>query len=398
MALNPRVLFLDHTAVLGGAELFLLELAARWNEEREVLLFADGPFGERLERAAVPVKVFLAKRAVGSVRRGGRGLAQLLAAPAVFLLAWRVARHAANFEVLFANSQKALAVGGIAARMTGKPLVWYLHDILTADHFSALNRRISVALGNRFARRVIANSEASRDAFIACGGRADRTTVVYNGIDPRPFSGQEMEETARRVRGEFGWGADPIVGVFSRLAPWKGQHVLLAALPLVPRLRAIFVGAPLFGEEACYLDALKAKARELGVSDRIRFLGFREDIPTLLKAVDLVAHTSVAPEPFGRVIVEGMLAGKPVVATRAGGACEIIEDGITGRLVTPEDPAALASVLRDLLAQPALAARLARAGREFAEHRFSSEAMLRGIETELSALTGKSQVERRLRD
>ncbi len=325
---------------------------------------------------------------MASVGRDGRGLAQLFAVPAILQLAWRVARHAANFDVLFANSQKALVVGSIASRIAGKPLVWYLHDMLTADHFSALNRFVSVKLGSQFASRVITNSEASREAFVQCGGRADRTTVVYNGIDSKPFADEPSEEATLRLRVEIGFKPGPIVGVFSRLAPWKGQHVLIKALRLVPNLRAVFVGAPLFGDEVRYLEELQAKARDLGVSERVRFLGFREDIPALLQAVDFVAHTSVAPEPFGRVIVEGMLAGKPVVATKAGGACEIIVDGVTGCLVSPGDPVELASALRRLIEEPKLAARLGGAGREFAMRQFSVEAMLRGIEREVELAIG----------
>ena len=185
-----------------------------------------------------------------------------------------------------------------------------------------------------------------------------------------------------RLRTEMGWGSGLVAGVFSRLAPWKGQHVLLEALPLVPGLNAVFVGAPLFGDEARCLEKLKARASALGVSDRVRFLGFREDTPALLQVMDFVAHTSVAPEPFGRVIVEGMLAGKPVVVTRAGGACEIIEDGVTGFLVPPGDCAGLASILRKFMEDPLLAERLGRAAREAAERRFSVDAMLQGIERE----------------
>src|SRR5437667_333808 len=81
-------------------------------------------------------------------------------------------------------------------RMAGKRIVWYLHDILTADHFSALNRRVAVILGNQCAGRVIANSEASRKAFIACGGDPARTTVVYNGIDAPSDPTPETEAAA----------------------------------------------------------------------------------------------------------------------------------------------------------------------------------------------------------
>ena len=380
--MKPRVLFLDHTGVMGGAELFLLTLAERWVGEREVALFADGPFRERLEQMRVPVTILQGGRAISSVGRAGRGFSQVLAMPSIFKLARRVARHAAHFDVLFANSQKALIIGAIASRIAGKRLVWYLHDILTADHFSALNRSVSVKVGSRFASRVIANSKASEEAFVRCGGRLDRASVVYNGIDAHPFSCVAANEVAR-LRAEMGWGSELIAGVFSRVAPWKGQHVLLEAMPTVPNLRVIFVGAPLFGDEASYLGELKAKALELGVSDRIQFLGFRDDIPALMQAVDFVVHTSVSPEPFGRVIVEGMLSGKAVVATRAGGACEIIEDGETGCLIPPGDPTGLAAILRRLMEDPMLTGRLGHAARESAARRFSVAVMLQGIEREI---------------
>ena len=117
---------------------------------------------------------------------------------------------------MFANSQKALVIGALAARIAGKKLVWYLHDILTADHFSALNRRVAVTFGNRCAARVIANSEASRNAFIACGGNAGRTTVVYNGIDAPPAPTPEFEAAARKIRTDLGWDGRKVVGLFSR--------------------------------------------------------------------------------------------------------------------------------------------------------------------------------------
>ena len=376
----PRILFLDHAGVLGGAELSLLTIARHYAGSGRVILFADGPFRERLERDGLAVEILRAPESVSGARRGGGGLHQMLAFPGVVQMAREIALRAKNFDVLLANSQKALVVGALASKMAGKPLIWCLRDILTADHFSGFNRKAVVFLANRFANRIVANSQATLAAFVASGGRTQRTRVVYNGIDIPPDPTREIATAAREIRNNLGWDGAKVVGLFSRLAPWKGQHVLLEALPKVPELYALFVGAPLFGDEVLYQQELEAKAASLGLGDRVRFLGFREDIPALLEAVDFVAHTSVAPEPFGRVIVEGMLAGKPVIATRAGGACEIIEDGITGRLVTPGDADALAKALRALIEQPNEAARLARAGRASAHERFSVKAMLLGIE------------------
>ena len=375
----PRILFLDHAGVLGGAELSLLTIARHYARAGRVILFADGPFRERLERDGLAVEIVRAPDAVTGARRDGGGLRQMLALPGVVQMARNIAARAKGFDVLLANSQKALIVGALASKMAGQPLVWCLRDILTADHFSGFNRKLVVFLANRFANRIVANSEATLAAFVASCGRTKRTKVVYNGIDVPPDPTCEIATAAREIRKSLGWDGAKVVGLFSRLAPWKGQHVLLEALPKVPELHALFVGAPLFGDEVLYQRELEAKVAALGLGDRVRFLGFREDIPALLAAVDFVAHTSVAPEPFGRVIVEGMLAGKPVIATRAGGACEIIKDGITGRLVTPGDADELAKTLHEMIEQPDEAARLARAGGASARERFSVKAMLLGI-------------------
>ncbi len=373
----PGVLFVDHTAELGGAELFLLDLARRYPADRRVVLFSDGPLRSRLEAADVPVEVLAGSRSVLEVRRDGGG-AGLATGAAVFRLAVRLARRARGADVLFANSQKALVVGALAAALARRPLVWYLHDILSAEHFSAGHRRLVVALANRFASRVVCNSEATREAFVAAGGKEEKTSVVYNGIDPAPFD-EVSEADARRLRDELDLGDGPVVGVFSRLAEWKGQHVLLDALASVPGAQALLVGDALFPADHAYAERLRERASEPDLAGRVRFVGFRDDVPALMKACDVLAHTSVTAEPFGRVIVEGMLAGRPVVASDAGGAREIVRDGKTGRLVTPGDPAALAAALSDMTQNPERTRTLSVTARGEALRRFSPEAMIRGV-------------------
>ena len=385
--MTPRILFLDHVGVLGGAELSLLDVARHFAGEGQVALFEDGPFRERLEEAGVGVDVLAAPDSVKNVsREGGKG-GDLRSLPGVLALAWRVARRARGFDVLYANSQKSFVVGSVAARLARKPIIWHLRDLLTDDHFSPSHRRLAVSLGNTLATRVIANSEATAQAFVASGGREAKVRVVYNGFDPAPFEAVTSGEAAA-VRAEIGLGDAPAVGVFSRLSPWKGQHILLDALTRTPGLHAVLVGGALFGDEERYAASLHEKAVAAGIADRVHFLGFRRDVPKLMHAVDVVAHTSVSPEPFGRVVVEGMLAGKPVVATRAGGVLEIVEDGVTGRLVPPGDVEALAEALRTLLANPEQTSAMAVAGRAAARQRFSRKAMLEGVSRQISEVAG----------
>jgi glycosyltransferase involved in cell wall biosynthesis len=161
-----------------------------------------------------------------------------------------------------------------------------------------------------------------------------------------------------------------VVGHFSRLAPWKGQHILIEALAQCPpQVTAILVGDALFGEQD-YVQQLHQQIATLGLENRVKFLGFRSDIPQLMAACNLVAHTSTAPEPFGRVIVEAMLCQTPVVAAKAGGAMELIEHGVNGFLTTPGEPQELAKVINTCLQETEITATMATHARNIASQRF----------------------------
>jgi glycosyltransferase involved in cell wall biosynthesis len=386
---NPRILFVDHAGVLGGAELYLLDVAQRMKDRARVVVFERGPFVDRLRQSGVEVELIEASSAMLGVEREGGPRGDLQAIPAVLAMVNRVRRLARNYDIVFANSQKGMIVAALAGFLARRPVVWNLHDILTADHFSRAHRTLAVQVANRFVRRVLVNSEATRRAFGAAGGKVERTAVVYNGHDPAVFDRVSEADVAVQ-RGALGADRYQLVGVFSRLAPWKGQHVLLRALPALPDVRAVFVGGALFQDDRSYEDELRREADALGVRDRVLFLGFRDDVPTLMRSVDVVAHTSVSPEPFGRVIVEGMLARRPVVAAAAGGALEIIDQPGIGMLTPPGDVAALTTALRRLLDDPAGARQIAEAGRRTAEARYSIERTVRDINDQISHLLGDS--------
>ncbi len=379
--MKPRVLFLDHTGSLGGAELFLLDVARDNLGSSLVVLLADGPFRERLEEVGVRVEVLPAPGSVSGVAREGGLRRDLLAVPGVVELARRVAKLSRSYDLIYANSQKALIVGALAGKVAGKPVIWHLHDLLTADHFSRGHRRLAVLLSNHLVKRIIANSKAVAEALVEDGGRAEHLRVVYNGIDPLPFESvapTEVDALRRELRLE----GVPVVGVFSRLVPWKGQHIILETLPYLPKVHALLVGEAIFGEQA-YATSLREQSKVLGIEDRVHFLGFRQDVPQLMCLSNVVAHTSVAPEPFGRVIVEGMLARRPVVATRGGGAAEIIEDGTNGFLILPGDVEALARILQGLLTNPGRASALSEAGHATALKHFSLQTMLERVTQQL---------------
>jgi glycosyltransferase involved in cell wall biosynthesis len=360
-----KILFLDQSGKPGGAELCLLDAAKFYRDRCLVGLFADGSFKEQLEQHQIPVQV-LTTEAI-QVRKDSNLLQGLSSFGQLLPLISRIVNLSRDYDLIYANTQKALVVGAIASILSRCPLVYHLHDIVSADHFSAVNRHLIIGMAN-LASLVIANSEASRKAFVAAGGKSS-VEVVYNGFEPELYSNHQS--SALQIRQDLQLEHQFVVGHFSRLSPWKGQHVLIEALTHCPEdVTALLVGDALFGEQA-YVKQLHQQIAELKLENRVRFLGFRSDIPQLMTACDLVAHTSTAPEPFGRVIVEAMLCDRPVVAAQAGGAVELVDHGQTGWLCPPSDPKQLAEIIMTCRNQPEQAAAIAHQAQIQCSQRFN---------------------------
>lgn len=372
------MLFVDHTAMMGGAQHSLLDVAEAYRERGAIALLEDGPFAAALEARGVRVLRIDGGAALRRIKKTSvfPGLGPLAAATR---MARAVAGAARPYDLLYANSPKSFVVAALAGLIARKPVVWHLRDILGQGHFSAANVRAVITIANRRAARVVANSRATAEAFVAAGGKRSLVTVVHNGIDPAPFDAL-APDACREARAELGIPAGAyVVGCFSRLHPWKGQTVLLDAVARMPGVHALIAGGALFSGEAPYEAELLGRAGLPALAGRVHVLGARDDVPRLLVACDVVAHPSVLAEPFGRVLVEAMLAGRPVVATDAGGVPEVVTDGETGVLVPPGDARALGEAIDALRRDPMRAAELARRGGVHARERFSRDAMLAGV-------------------
>ena len=313
-----RVLIVNQTGQMGGSEFGLLDLAQHLGSARcAVLLFSDGPLRRRLEAAGLEVVLLNAPGAVMKVTKQGASMRMLMATPATACLISRLTFASRPYDLLVANSQKAAIATMIVGKVLGKPIVWWLHDILSAEHFGSVQRRLVIELSNLTTKRVIAISRTVRDAYVASGGDPDRVHTVLNGIHrperlgiTRPSGNESTRSRDFQLRGHR---------LLWQICPWKGQHVLIDALARLPAVNAVFVGEALFGEHE-YKAALVQRAQQIGVADRCHWLGNREDVPALMRAVDVVVHASIAPEPFGRVIAEGMITGRPILASRSGSA------------------------------------------------------------------------------
>jgi glycosyltransferase involved in cell wall biosynthesis len=227
----------------------------------------------------------------------------------------------------------------------------------------------------RVAAGYVAVSDAVRRHHLAAFGVRAPVEVIHNALDPAPFAPDPALRRAARAR--LGIAPDqPLVGTVGNLFPGKkGYEVLLEAVPEVVRRHpgAVFLAV---GRDVGGLRArLEARAAELGVAHAFRCLGAQDDVPALLNALDLFVSPS-RREGFPFVLLEAMSAALPVVATRVGGSPELVEDGRTGILAPPGDPGALAAFVCALLADPARARELGRAGRERVLARFTAPRMV----------------------
>ncbi|MEM5325892.1 glycosyltransferase family 4 protein [Paraburkholderia sp. JHI2823] len=386
----PRVLAIDQSGVLGGAELSLLEVVKGLRSRVDVLLFNDGPFREALDKAGARVEV-LDSGALSNVRRDGGAAPRLGVLAGIAALVRETRRRARKADVLYANTQRAMVIGVLAGKLARKPVVWHLRDIVSAEHFGRVQRAVIKVCAKLGLAHVIANSHASAKVFSQLTRfDAKRIDVVHNGVDDSPFRALARVPQVQ-LRAQIGLPEDAfLVGAFSRLARWKGQHVLLEALLEEPRAHAVFVGAPLFGEDA-YAAELRAFVEANGLQERVHFLGFRHDIAACMRAVDVVAHTSITPEPFGRVVVEGMLAQRPVVASRDGGVTEIVEHGESGWLCAPGDAGELAAAIAKLHDDVALREGLAVRGLAVARERFGRQRYVDAVERVLDDVAARAK-------
>ncbi|HJR60736.1 MAG TPA: glycosyltransferase [Vicinamibacterales bacterium] len=364
-----QILYLNPTAQLGGAEYSLLDLAGSLDRGRFVPLIAclgDGPLMQAAQaRGIEAMPLELPSRFARLSLKGRRSGPVALAASAMSAapVAWRIRRLASRAGIVHTNGNKAHVLGGL---VNGRArLVWHVRDFWRGG---AVERGM-VRLANTRVDAVIANSAAVGGHLTRMGVSAPLVQAVPNGIDAVRFT---PDGAAAPLRAEHGWPADaPLVGIVGMLTRWKGQDVLLRAFAGVlrsrPEARCVIAGDEIYVTQGQtgFKSELQQLVRELGIGHAVAFTGYRTDVPALLRALDVVVHASVEPEPFGRVVAEGMACGRPVIATDAGGVPEVTGASGTSALLVPAgDVGAMSAAIERLLGDRAEAGRLAAAGRQ----------------------------------
>ncbi len=340
----------------GGAEKALVDLALHLDRRRfNVSVCATrsaGNYQHLLDAAGVPSLILERNSRWDAAKLGG--LVRVLRQKRI---------HVLHTHLFGSNTW-----GRLLGKLAGVPV------IIAHEHWSSkAEREVWVdRLLYHLSDRIIVPSQASKTLVMEMEHIPERyLSVVYNGVNMAQFAPQDDAA----VREELGLAPDAmVIGSVGRLSTDKGgQDGLIRAVAAVhqthPQVRLVFVG------DGPLRVGLEALVFELGMSEIVRFTGQRADVSRLLGAFDIFVLPSLR-EALPIAVIEAMAMRLPVVAARIGGIPEVVEDSVTGRLVPPGDEAALVAVLAQLVADPALVARLGTAGQAHVQSRFTVEQMV----------------------
>jgi glycosyltransferase involved in cell wall biosynthesis len=311
---------------------------------------------------------------------------------AAFEVRRAAARHAA--ELVHANSIRAGIVLALAS-MRRKPTIVHVRDCLPPGRASKATLRLLASS----ATTMLANSRYTAASVRAMAPRA-RLEVVYNAVDLERFDPHRIDRAAARRRLGESEAGPALLGVVAQISPWKGQETAIEALQLLRAAGtdaklllvggAKFVSAATRYDNEAYLARLHALVADAGLKDSVAWLGEREDVPEIVRALDVLLLPSWE-EPFGRAVLEALALEVPVVATAVGGPCEVIEDGREGYLVAPREPHAWADAVARVLASPDRGAAMGRAGRRRVEREFTFSQQARRLLEIYRSAAGRPQ-------
>jgi len=285
-----------------------------------------------------------------------------------------------KYDIVHTHNSKAGFIGRLAAKIAGVPIIVHTIHGFAFHEYERSPRRILFICLERFAAKftdkLITISEPLRQWGLDLGiGKPERYVTIYSGIEIDKFQVKIDIEEKRR---QFGIkSTDLVVGVVSKLWEGKGHKCILQAarnvITKVPNVKFMFVGEGYLREE------LEALTQQLGLNNHVIFSGFRTDLPELTSTFDIAILASFF-EGLGRVLLEAMVLGKPVIATKVGGIVDVVDDGKTGILVPPNDSNALAGAIVRLLSDDDLRKKMGKAGKEKIDAKFSAQTMVSQIE------------------
>lgn len=345
-----RVLYVNHTAAVSGGEHSLLELLSALPRSRVTPILACPP-GDLADRArAAGCEVLPVRGMTGSLRLHPGHTPRAIVDLIVFAGQLRWLARRTHADIVHANSIRAGLAAAFCSGLGGPPSIVWIRDCLPDSPATQAVRRVIDAQ----ASAIVFNSSYTGERF---GPVSTPSAAIASPIDLKRFD----PDALTRADARLSLGIDdeaPVLAVVAQITPWKGQDTAIRALGRLrstwPSALLLLVGEAKFTapgtrfDNLAFLRSLHTEIAALGLAEQVRFLGDRDDVPTVLRAADVVLVPSWE-EPFGRVVVEAMAMETPVVATAVGGPADVIEDERTGRLAPPGDDARWAEVVGELL-------------------------------------------------
>jgi glycosyltransferase involved in cell wall biosynthesis len=378
-----KILYCENNTdgTLGGSYYSLYYLVTGLDRDRYepvVMFYAENPLVDRLRDERIEVHIVEKPRAVvlgrentASPRRllqplqRVANLARLLLLPAIrnaFLL-----RRGGFGLVHLNNSIRFNNEWMLATRLARIPCV--THERGINQSYEAAARYFARSLAG-----IICISDGVRKNMIEKQVDLPHMVTIHNALNPRVL---RVTAAPTEIRQLHGIAPDaPLLGIVGNIKAWKGQRIVVEAMARVveriPSACCLLVGDAAEADRY-YEQELRGLVRKLGLEDRVVFTGFRMNVPDYINAMQIVLHSSIEPEPFGRVFLEAMALSKPVIGANAGGVPEIIVPGETGLLVEPGNADDMARAILQLLPDPDACARMGRAGYARLRERFSME-------------------------
>ena len=343
----PRVGVLCAISGLGGAEFSLLELVThlRSSYEFHLIVPGEGPLKESAEAAGAKVWVLPWPEAIagaGETAKRPSPARMLRSAACLRSFARRLSKLLDEIgpSVFVTNAAKAHVIGALTRKREHVPLIWYMRDglenrVLSRKLLALLSRRCDLTIC--ISRYVAAQFRKYVSASVPAN-------VVYNIVDLSRFRPGALPPADLRKKSDEIW-----YGIVGAITPLKGHDIFLDAAErvLLQLPNAIFaiVGNNPYVTEAGFLyeERLRRRVAKSSLRDRVKFVGFRNDVPSILSQLDILVQPNRGPEGLGRSVLEAMACGVPVIAVNKWGPAELIQDGQSGLLFPPLDTGQLAA-------------------------------------------------------
>lgn len=376
-----NILFLEQFSAISGGQVVLLQILDSLDKKEYksfVILPGEGPLVEELDKRGIEHRVFpigvysVSKKSLFDMVK--YFLLSLLLVPMTIIFLRRN-----KIDLVYANAPRTYFWGSAAACVARRPIIWHVHSILSGSELLLsrlvmryLNVRRAIAISKAVAKPFVERDQSLRGNFI----------VVYNGVDYKKYA--VGADVVVKYKKDLNIPADyKVISYIGQLARWKGvDDFLKAAVQLLRKksdLRFQVIGETVYGGkyEREYEKKLKSIAAQKG---QIQFLGRRSDIPELLSVTDILVVPSIEPEPLSLAMLEGMAAGKAVIAAGHGGPAEVIENNVTGILYPPGKVDVLADMLKQLLNDPARCRSLGEEARKVVARQYNLERFISKIE------------------